>query len=129
MGNWFARALSVHFKVFDIMRIWSAPRINFETFDLMSIGLMLFPIIYFVLITIKTGLKMRFSSTDSKTMKKLVCANIKLELLSTVKYWGYYAAILYIIFYQSDLSSIFRYSIPLFQSTGFQPRSMLGAVT
>jgi hypothetical protein len=56
---------------------------------------------------------MSFPNTENKTMKKLFSAMVKRELLSTVKYWGYYAAVLYIIFYQSDLSSIFRYSIPL----------------
>jgi hypothetical protein len=66
-----------------------------------------------VVTTIRTGLTVSFSNTDNKTMKKLFSANVKSELLSTAKYWGYYAAILYIIFYQSDLSSIFRYSIPL----------------
>ncbi|MGA2523464.1 MAG: mannosyltransferase family protein [Candidatus Bathyarchaeia archaeon] len=113
MGNWFARMLSAHFRIFDIVHIWSAPSINFETFDLLSIGLILSPIIYFVVTTIRTGLTVSFSNTDNKTMKKLFSANVKSELLSTAKYWGYYAAILYIIFYQSDLSSIFRYSIPL----------------
>jgi len=112
-GNWFARMVSFHFRIFGVWRILSASSVNFETFDLISIGLMLSPIIYFVVITIRTGLTMSPSSTNNKIMKKLVSTNVKHELLSTMKYWGYYASVLYIIFYQSDLSSIFRYSIPL----------------
>ena len=112
MGNWFAR-LRIHFKLFGITQILSAQKINFETFDLVYVGLMLAPIIYFIIITIRTGLTVNFSKPGNRIMKMLVSADAKRELLGTVKYWGYYAATLYIIFYQSDLWSIFRYSIPL----------------
>ena len=108
---------SFHFKISDISYVWSAlffePSIHFGLFDIMYIGIMLSPIIYFVVMVVRTVVTMRFSNTGNKILKKLVSADVKRELLSTAKYWGYYAALLYIIFYQSDLWSIFRYSIPL----------------
>ncbi len=107
----------IHFKISDISYVWSAlwfePSIHFGLFDIVYIGIMLSPIIYFIVITVRTALTISFFNTGNKTMKTLVSANVKHEFLSTAKYWGYYASMLYIIFYQSDLWSIFRYSIPL----------------